>query len=222
MIRGLALVLALATVETPEDVEPRAGTRAGARILERLERLEDDIEITRYQHRTVIRPGEGLYAFDCSAMVSWILKRTAPKARRALDRDRPVAATYAKVIRKAPTGRARDGWRRIAHIEDVRPGDVFAWKRPPDFPSKSTGHVGFVLRVPEPVPNVPGAYRVRIADATSLTHGNDTRDPEGDGGFGHGTILFMTDGQGQGTAYGWFGRARYLIETPIYFGRVSG
>ena len=43
----------------------------------------------------------------------------------------------------------------------------------------------------------------------------------GEGGFGHGTILFTTDGDGHGTAYGWFGdRSRRVIETPIAFGRL--
>jgi len=192
-----------------------------ARVLKLLERIEHTVKDTRYEHRTTIRSREGIYYWDCSAMAAYILAKVAPEARKALTRERPVARDFYQVIRQAPTRGAREGWRQLRRITDVRPGDVFAWKRPKDFPSKSTGHVGFVLEAPIPAPGKKNAYLVRIADATSLPHGDDTRDPKGEGGFGHGTILFTTDGDGHGTAYGWFGeRSRGVIETPIAFGRL--
>ena len=200
---------------------PEPGSRAASRVLARLDKVEASLVTTKYQHRTRVRPREGYYAWDCSAMVSWILQRAAPKAYEAIDRDRPVAISYVRMIKYAPSKRSRDGWKRIAHIEDIRPGDIFAWKRPPDFPSESTGHVGFILSAPRPVPELPGAYKVRIADASSFTHEDDTREESGDGGYGEGTILFHTDGEGQGVAYGWYGNTTGLIETPIYFGRVT-
>jgi len=184
--------------------------------------ITESLTETKYQHRTVVRRKDGVYLWDCSGMVAWMLKKTAPKARKALDKGRPVAADFYRHIRKAPRKRAKNGWRRLAHIEDVRPGDVFAWKRPPDFPSKSTGHVGFAVEPAKELPEMPGVYTLRILDATSLRHDEDTRPKGGEGGWGEGTILFVTDGEGHGTAYGWFGaRSRGVIATEIVFGRVT-
>ena len=156
-------------------------------------------------------------------MTNWILKRVAPRAFAAVGRDRPVARSYWRVISKAPTGRSRRGWTRLAHIEDVRPGDVFAWPRPKHWPKGgNTGHVGFALGQPKPVEGHPNFYTLRIIDATSLPHQDDTREMEGEGGFGEGTLLFETDGHGKATAYGWFGtRSAGVIRTDVVFGRLS-
>ncbi len=214
-------VAADAVANMSQSTASGPANRHAAKALALLDRIDSNLKETRYQHRTKIRSREGIYYWDCSAMAAYILAKVAPLARTALTRERPVARDFYKVIRQAPTRGHESGWRRLRRITDVRAGDVFAWKRPKDFPSKSTGHVGFVLEAPTPAPGRPGAYLVRIVDATSLPHQNDTRDPEGEGGFGHGTILFDTDGDGHGIAYGWFGEhSRRLVETPIAFGRL--
>jgi hypothetical protein len=171
----------------------------------------------------VVRRRQGLFAWDCSGMAAWILRRTAPRAFEAVGKKRPVAATFARTIARAPVRRTRNGWRRLAHIEDARPGDVFAWRRPKDWHSKSTGHVGFLIEPPRAVSGIEGAYTIRVADATSLPHQDDTRARRGPGGFGYGTILVLVDEDGRGIAYGWFGTdSRGVLHTPILFGRVSG
>ncbi|MEZ4449376.1 MAG: CHAP domain-containing protein [Nannocystaceae bacterium] len=201
--------------------DPVPATKVAARVLALLGTVAAGARETRYEHRTKIRARDGIFVWDCSAMAAWVLRKAAPTARSALTRERPVARDFYEVIRRAPLRGHALGWQRIGHITDVRPGDVFAWKRPKDFPSKNTGHVGFVLEAPTPAPGWEDAYLVRIADATSLPHQDDTRDPEGDGGYGEGTLLVLTDGAGQGIAYGWFGaRSRGVIETPIAFGRL--
>jgi hypothetical protein len=211
---------ALAQVQPGEDDGP--ANDAGTRVLEVIERVRANLRETRYQHTTRVREREGSYGWDCSGMAAWMLKRSAPAALRALGRDRPVARDFYGVIARAPTDRARRGWRRIDHIESVRPGDVFAWLRPADWPRRNTGHVGFVRETPRAVPGLYGAYTVRITDATSVPHQDDTRSYPGDGGFGTGTILFTTDGHGTPTAYGWFGTARLtVVSTSIVFGRLS-
>ncbi len=68
-------------------------------------------------------------------MMNWMLGRIAPDAYETLDRERPIAASYVRVIERAPTTRARGGWQQVADIEDVEPGDLFAWRRPKDWPS---------------------------------------------------------------------------------------
>lgn len=210
--------------EPEHDVElTKPATKAAGRLLE----LADTIDRTRtdtvYSHTTKVRRKQGVFHFDCSGMINWMLERVGPKALAATQRERPVASTYVRVIEKAPTDRARKGWQRVAHIERVRPGDIFAWRRPAHWPpGGNTGHVGIVLAKPEPVDSIPGAYTVRILDSTRWAHQYDSRD-EDETGFGTGTILIMTDGAGQGIGYGWHGtNSRGWHETPVVFGRIHG
>jgi hypothetical protein len=213
--------------ELDADIATTTATPVAGKVLTRLQGIEASLLTTRYQHSTRVRRSEGLYAWDCSGMANWILRRDAPRAYAALDRERPVARSYFQAIERAPTHRARRGWQRIADIRDVRPGDVLAWTRPSYWPKGgNTGHVGFVVGAPQPVTEgryaEHGAFTVRVVDATSLPHDDDTRDDEGEGGFGFGTLMFVTDASGRAFAYGWFGtRSRGVIPTDITFGRVS-
>lgn len=206
--------------EPDPRMQPASGS--GRKLIALKDEIQQSLTHTAYEHRTRVRPKEGVYVWDCSAMAGWMLRKIAPRARKAMDKGRPVARDFYRKIKRSPTRRARDGWRRLAHIEDVRPGDMFAWERPPGFPSKNTGHVGFAIEPARPVPEWPGAYTLRIVDATSLPHQDDTRRRKDGGGIGEGTILFMTDGDGRGIGYGWFGRrSRGVIVTDIGFARLS-
>lgn len=203
---------------TPAD----APSRAGARVVDLLRDLRAEVRETRYQARTEIRRGDGFYAWDCSGMAAWLLRRTAPQALRAVGAGRPVARDFFHAIARAPTARPRRGWQRLGHVAEVRPGDVFAWLRSPASTSKVTGHVGFVVGQPREVPAWPGAYAVRIADATGLPHQDDTRAMDGPGGFGFGTMVFVTDDQGEVVAYGWFGTVSGgFMPARVLFGRPS-
>lgn len=193
---------------------------APARVLSVLGEIRTTLRVTRYQHPTVIRPRSGVYLWDCSGMAAWVLRRAAPASRRALASPRPVARDFFHAIDRAPVGGVRGGWTKLAGLADARPGDVFAWLRPPDWPRRNTGHVGFLLAAPAPVPEWPGAWALRIADATSIPHQNDTRPWPGDGGYGEGTIVFFADPEGRPTHYGWHGtRAGATAETRIVLGR---
>ncbi|MCB9598398.1 MAG: CHAP domain-containing protein [Sandaracinaceae bacterium] len=202
-------------------VEP--ATASARQVVETLEAVRQNLRETRYQHYRVVRERTGTYFWDCSLMAYWVLDRAAPRSVRHLQRvQRPLAEHFVRSIERAPTDRFRNGWQRIEHIEQLRPGDVFAWRRPRGFPSRNTGHVGFVVGAPRPVPRMPGAYAVRVADSTGSGHQNDTRPYPGHGGFGLGTLVFLTDGQGHGTHYGWYGtQSGGYVVTPILFGRVG-
>lgn len=206
----------------PAGPPPPAATPAAARVLAVLDGVQRGMRQTRYQHATVVRERDGVFLWDCSGMTAWVLRRAAPRAMATIARERPVARDFVRAIERAPTTRARGGWQRIEHIAHAQPGDLFAWRRPRGFPSRNTGHVGFVVDRPLPVPGMPGAYAVRVADATSWGHQDDTRRGDGVGGFGMGTLVFLTDGAGHGTHYGWYGtRSDGYVTTPIFFGRVS-
>jgi hypothetical protein len=196
-------------------------SRGGAQILAVLERIRSEVRTTRYQHNTVVKEAEGLFAWDCSAMVAWVLERAAPRAREGVGGGRPLARDFYRAIEGGGLNAPRRGWLRLRSIAEARPGDVFAWLRPPDWPARNTGHVGFVISEPLPVAAIPGAYAMRVVDATSLPHQDDTRGSGGEGGFGEGTLLFLTDGVGGATAYGWFGtNSAALVVTKVLFGRI--
>lgn len=220
-----------AFVEQPPDTRdlPSAGfeptapaTAAASALLELADEIDRTRTSTTYSHATKVRRRQGIYHFDCSGMMNWMLARVAPTALAKLGRERPVASSYVRTIEAAPSDRAKRGWQRVADIDDVRPGDVFAWRRPADWPKGgNTGHVGIVLAKPEPLPELADAYVVRILDSTRYAHQYDSRS-EGETGFGTGTILVMTDGAGKGIGYGWHGSAsRGWFETDVVFGRVS-
>lgn len=185
--------------------------------------IQRNLRRTRYQHRRLVRERTGTYYWDCSLMVHWVLERASRRSVRHMESlQRPLASHFVRAIERAPVGRFRRGWQRLERIEEVRPGDVFAWRRPDGFPSRNTGHVGFVVSAPRPVPRIPNAFAVEIADATGSGHQNDTRPYPGEGGFGIGTLVFLTDGHGHGTHYGWGGtRSSGYVVTPILFGRVG-
>jgi hypothetical protein len=215
-------MLSIAPRPAPAFAQAAPVTRAGQRVLETLARVRGTLRETRYQHVTTVRERDGLFAWDCSGMAAWVLARAAPRALGAIGRERPVARDFHRVIGKAPVGRARGGWQRLAQIGDARPGDVFAWVRPSDWPRRNTGHVGFVLAPPVAVPWLEGAWAVRIADATSAAHQDDTRESDPDGGYGEGTLMFLTEPSGRATAYAWYGTySEAVVMTDIVFGRLA-
>lgn len=210
-------------VPLPEVTEPPPAppTRAGQKVVALLGQIERTLQESSYQHTTRVRADQGIFHWDCSGMTAWILRRVAPATMRGLS-GRPVARDFARVIARAPTERSRGGWRRIARIDEVMPGDVFAWKRPRGLPSRNTGHVGFVVGKPVAVPGLPGGWAVRIADSSSFIHQNDTRAHDLDGGFGMGTMTFLVDADGRVTHYGWAGtRSALYVVTEVQFGRVA-
>ena len=79
-----------------------------------------------------------------------------------------------------------------------------------------------MLSPPVEVPDWPGAYAVRILDATRLPHQDDTRTDDDGGGFGFGTMVFVTGDSGEVDAYGWFGTdSAGLMPARVIFGRVA-
>ena len=221
--------IVLPPVEGPLPPEPPpapptpAATASASRVLDVIGQLRQNVRNTRYQHHLAVSERNGTYNWDCSLMARWVLERAAPRSVRHMESlARPHAEHFVLAIERAPTDRYRRGWQRVEHIAQVRPGDVFAWRRPAGFPSRNTGHVGFVVGAPRRVSGIPNAWAVQVADATSSAHQNDTRPWPGHGGFGIGTLVFLTDGQGHGTHYGWAGTysGGYVV-TPILFGRIG-
>jgi hypothetical protein len=224
--RATAAPAAIVLEPRPEELlrADQGETSAAAKLISLVATLRDSVVETKYQARTEVKKDEGYYAWDCSGMAAWMLRRAAPRARRALGKGRPVARDFFKRIDKASTERARAGWKRLGHVSDARPGDVFAWLRSPASQSRVTGHVGFFVDTPQPHPDHPDIYVARIVDATSLPHGDDSRSRDGDGGFGFGTILLATDASGETIGYGWHGQRSLewgFMPARVIYGRVT-
>jgi hypothetical protein len=222
-----AFTLVADAVEIGEVTAPIAfdpgtpATRASRKLLELAEHIDATATDVSYSHATKVRRKDGVYHFDCSGMINWMLERIDEEALETLGRARPVASTYVRTIQKAPTTRARNGWQRIADIENVEPGDLFAWKRPETWPKGgNTGHIGIVVARAAKVPYIEGAYLVRVIDSTRWQHQDDTR-ADDETGFGSGTILFMTDADRQPIGYAWHGiDSSGFYRTDVVFGRV--
>lgn len=195
----------------------RESPDAPTRVLAVLAHLERNLQPSHYDHTRRIDLEAGLVRCDCSQLVSAILEEAAPAA--ALQ-ARGLAAQIFAGIRRVDPARPSEGWQRILRIADIRPGDVIAWPTPPGLPSRVSGHVVIAVGRPEAYRN---GYLVRIADSTSLPHGEDTR--AGGSGFGLGTMYFEVDpATGEGIGYGWTGRysTNYVLRTPIAVGRPRG
>ncbi len=198
-----------------------AATDAAADAIAWIDQIAEEMRVTRYQGRTEVIVEEGYYAWDCSGMVGWILRRTAPRAFGAVGSRRPLARDFYRAIARAPSNRPSRGWQRVDSIEDVRPGDVFALPRSATSDTDETGHVGFVVSVPEREGALPHAFAMRVADATAVPHADDTRDEDGAGGFGFGTMVVMLDETGDAIGYLWAGPdGPELTPALVLFGRV--
>ena len=196
-------------------------TRATQKLMDLADSIDQSRTDVEYTHSTRVRRKQGVYHFDCSGMLNWMLERVSQRSLDSLDRERPVAATYVRTILKAPTTRAKNGWQNIADIEDVEPGDLFAWKRPKNWPpGGNTGHTGIVVAKPAKLPGVEGAYLVRVIDSTRYKHQDDTRGAD-ETGWGRGTILFMTDADRRPIGYAWGGaHSSGFYRTDVAFGRI--
>jgi hypothetical protein len=215
--------------------EPTTATEAPARaalddarvdwsansVMQRLGAMTASLTESQYSYGLSVNERRGVYRFDCSGMAQWVLKKAAPVAASTIAHGlepRPLARDFQRRIARAPTERERGGWRRIARVQELLPGDVVAWIKPVEIESPNTGHVVFVLLPPVLVPGYENAYLVRIADSTRLLHDDDTR--VGRTGFGFGTILLVSDPEtGAPTAYGWVGLRWRAFETAIALGR---
>lgn len=202
-------------------VEPGApATAAARRAMAHLDRIERTLRSTAYRHRTRVDERAGLYQFDCSGMVNYVVRPAAPRAFAALRRPRPVARTYARVIAAAPTDRARRGWQRVARVEDARPGDVFAFERQAWWPGNDTGHVGFFVSAPRPVLGRSRLFLATIADSSGMPLLLGPRSLGGAGGHGRHDVAFQVDADGAVVALGWLGLVGPTIPIEVQIGRL--
>ena len=223
LIACLAALGAVMPAIAAQAAKPTSGT-AAKKVMATISLIEDNLTSTRYQHFTVVNPKKGIFHWDCSGMVEWILKKAAPRARSVLSDKHPTAREFHTVISNRSTDKPHKGWLRLHGPKSMEPGDVFAWIKPSFWKHrKNTGHVGIVLSAARPHPSQANVWLLDVADSSRYLHENDSRPPDGKGGYGTGTMAFLFGEDGTALAYGWYGTEQSVdtyVATSIVFGRV--
>lgn len=205
--------------------EGEPATPAAEAVITTLEQMQSRIVSTRFRHEIEVNEELGIYDFDSSGLVGWVLQRAAPVAFGALGRDRPVAEDFARVIHAAGTEADTDGWLRLARVSALQPGDVIAWETAHDHREDGlTGHVAIVVGMPVRLLGLDEAWSVRVADATSDFHQWDSRllALDMDGGVGTGIMTFAVAEDGHAYAYGWEGPwSPVFLRQEVELGRVT-
>ena len=111
--------------------------------MQTLGKMAETLTESVYSHGTRVDERRGSYAFDCSGMAIWVLGKANPKAARSVARGlggRPLARDVQRRLSRAPTDNPRDGWSRVARVQDAAPGDVLAWLKPTIIDSPNTNN----------------------------------------------------------------------------------
>ena len=203
-VSGLSALLVSAAASASAPPAPRSAAVASA-----LAGIEHGLTSTKYQHRIAVDAAQG--HLPLGLLDHGGVDPGADGARRAA-RDRRRQAAGARLRSRDRARAHRPARPRLAAADrrrDAGARRVFAWLKPEMFKQRAnTGHVGFVVGKPWRHPRFDGVWLVRIADATTELHGDDSRPPGGEGGFGTATIAFLVDASGAPLAYGWYGEAQ--------------
>jgi len=197
-----------------------AGAHDGAALVAEASRVVSTMTSSSYSHKTHI---DGTtYDVDCSGFVDYLLSRVAPAALgelRAATVKRPLAKHFVTFFQTTP--RAGGHWKRVAHVSELAPGDVLAWKKPAELTSSNTGHVMVVAAAPEH--RGGGVWTVPIFDSTAAPHGkSDARKAAHATGVGRGAVLVEVDAAGAPVAYFWSdGKKSRRHATEIALGRLE-
>lgn len=207
-----------------EGDEPPPG-RAGAALLGEVDRQFAAMRKSSYTHATHVDEASGTFDYDCSGFVDYSLARSVPSALAALRNatsHRPLARDFVAFLSGLP-GAGAGRWRHLAHVRDLRPGDIIAWLRPADSTSRNTGHVMVVRAPPVANPTASRAALVPIVDSTALPHRpGDSRSAANATGLGQGEVVLITDEAGAPIGFRWSrGAHSREHDTRIALGRVE-
>lgn len=202
-----------------------------APLLEEAKRELRNARSTAYTHSTNVDEEEGVFEFDCSGFVDYVLRLRAPDALAAIPigpKGRVRAEDFVSYFRALDESSAAP-WMRVDRVAGLRAGDVVAWLRAADSESKSTGHVAIVSSPPtciardEATSAIGGVeeWLVRVVDSTEFPHADDSREEAHAKGLGEGTIGLVVDESGAPVGYRWKGGvSRKAHATTIALARL--
>jgi hypothetical protein len=165
----------------------------------------------------------GIYRFDCHGFVDQVLLNADPAVYREMGggADPVLLTSYVAYFNGLDTRTPNDvGWTRVAHPEDLKPGDVYLW-RPP-----LPGHVFIIAGEPKVNPEHNDEVLVRIIDSAppDSIHSDDSRKGSDKGGLGSGILGLRVDGEGNPTGFNWKGgmnTASGTKDATILCGRLN-
>lgn len=175
---------------------------------------------SRYSHRTHVEETSGVYHFDCSGLVVYLLKKDAPRALSQVPKGghkRPLALQFYETFSSVGTSPTLTAWERVGRLRDARPGDILAWRRDKIIPGENTGHVVIIEK--RPVEQERGLFRVEVVDSTGTAHFQDSR-AKGQTGIGRGTMWFVADKAGAPVGYRWRLEEKPAMPVAIAIGRL--
>lgn len=189
------------------------------------DRILLNLQSSAYEHSTTVTETTGDYQVDCSGLISYMLRYTLNNHYNIIDdakiegSSRPLATDFCTFFDSCPTTSDLSinqlGCMKIPYLKDAKPGDVIAFKYPEE--EVNTGHTVIIYVWPyntgvttDSAGNAPGSvyleYEVTVMDASSGTHGQDTRDntqyPATEG-VGTGNMYFGVDSAGEIKYHKW-------------------
>lgn len=216
-------VLPNLSAKVPPAEAPPTKANAAELLVGEAARQLAAMKITAYQHTTEIDEATGTFKYDCSGFLRYALLRSSPAHFDAVVAfggvKRPLAKDY-ELFFESLSEKAVGGWSRVVLAGDLRPGDVVAWRHPPDSGKTTTGHVVIVREAAYVNPRRADEVIVPVIDSAVSFHGaTDSRYPSG-GGLGAGPIGLILDSTGRPVRYRWTGGVSATeVTTEISMGR---
>ena len=188
------------------------------------------MKTTLYQHKTEVDREAGSYKYDCVRFVSYAMRQVAPQAWQSILREMQIARghipsppSYQKFFARL-AGKPQAGWEAVPRAADLRPGDIVSWDYKTE---RANGHAVIIASLPKQTAD--GSWEVKVYDATSTPHAEDSRpnderaqifDVTGRrSGLGHGVMAFTVDpATGALVGYRWTPKGKIIL-CPIGAGR---
>ena len=224
-LKALSIAICIIILSAISVAPAVDGSQAGEDLLHRANLMVKNIKNTTYSHETYIDESKGIYEFDCSGFVNYLLIEMRPTAQAAIPhrgQDMPLAEDFYRYFRGLSKSPNKTGWSKVENTTDLKPGDIIAWLQPTSSEdSDNTGHVMIVGGKPLVNSNRKKEVLVPVIDSTSSPHSDDSRS-KGSAGLGKGTIGIFMNVKDKPIGYFWQGG---LSEKPKYtkisFGRLN-
>jgi hypothetical protein len=201
-ILGAALILSTTTATNiPNTMRDVTGSQEARDLLVRADEALNALTYSTYSTSNVWDTLSGIYKVVCVYYLNHLVDDALPEHYDAMlemvDKTgirRLGTEDYYDIFKTIPYGQTAYGWKRIERVADLRPGDVVVWKKLDG--SSTFGHAFLIASVPARDSRWSGAYQVRITDATSTPHSNDSRG-SGGSGVGAGEMLLRAGSTGR-------------------------
>jgi hypothetical protein len=196
------------------------------RLLEAAEHVLSTMKLSRYQHVTQVDEANGIYNFDCSGFVDYLLQQTLPDALAVIKYhpnrlNRPYHQDYYRFFARLGSMDNSGEWHAVHGPSDLLPGDVIAWLRPNESNYNGTGHVMIVRSNPTVDSKRSNELNTQIIDSTRSHHAFDSR-VNGANGVGTGTISLVMNTTGNSVGFRWSdGQSTRIEYTRIAFGELG-